>query len=80
MKKLSFLGFLIFTLSVYGEDAEVAYSSTSNKQPVEKADAGPYDDDTDEDGDSQGDEQDEDVIQMEDDDSDSEDDSNSNQQ
>lgn len=70
MKKLSFLGFFILTLSVYGEEAKVAYSSTSSQQPVEKADAGPYDDETDE---EDSDAQDEDVIQMEDDDSDSDD-------
>ena len=46
--KLYLIGLMAFTLSVYGQDAKVASSSDSaptNRQPVEKANAGPYDDD-----------------------------------
>ena len=91
MNKILVLGLAALTLSVYGQDADVASSSDKippnppKKQPVEQADAGPYNDNDDADNtdgtDSEGDDdmQDEDVIQMDDEDSDSEDDSNSNQ-
>lgn len=77
MKKLCFLGYMALTLSLYGEEAKVAYSSSTNQQPVQQADAGPYDDD-DSDGESTSDEtEDQDVIQMEEDDPNSEDSSDS---
>jgi hypothetical protein len=88
MNKFVIFGLAALTLSVYGDGPQVASSSDSispKKQAVEKADAGPYQDDddvdntdgTDTEGDMEDDAQDDDVIQL--DDEDSEDDSNYNQ-